>query len=299
MAAAAPVSYTVTKGDTAYSLAKRYGLSVDRLLALNHLDSDALEVGQVLTVTPPSYTVVKGDTAYSIARSNGLSVDALLSFNGLTDPHLEVGQVLSLSPQTAVTAGGVVPSVAVPKTVAVKPSATVASISVSRPAAPVDAAPAVVAQATSVSVADMQPTAVTQATINTTDWIANAQSLLGVPYVWGAKSRTGTDCSGFVLQVFGPLGLNLPRTSAAQAQVGQPVARQQLQRGDLVFFDTEGRGRVTHVGIALGGNEFINANSYAGRVAIDDLNSRYWASRYVGARRVLGVLAMNNAAAMH
>lgn len=267
-------TYTVVKGDTVYSLAKRYGLSVDRLLAMNHLDSDALEVGQVLFVASASYTVVKGDTAYSIARNNGLSVGTLLSFNGMQDPHLEVGQVLSLVPP-------VVP--APPPALPARPSA-----------APADAA----LPAPGPNFPDTSPMPAPTAAMSSTDWLANAQSLLGVPYVWGAQSRVGTDCSGFVVQVFAPLGLNLPRTSAAQAQVGQPVARQELQRGDLVFFDTEGRGRVTHVGIALGGNEFINANSYAGRVAIDDLGSRYWASRYVGARRVLGT-AMANAAAMH
>ena len=127
---------------------------------------------------------------------------------------------------------------------------------------------------------------------STTDWLVNAQSLLGVPYVYGGKSRSGTDCSGLVVQVFAPLGLSLPRVSADQAQIGMPVDRSALQGGDLVFFDTEGRGRVTHVGIVVDGQTFISANSFAGRVAMDDLGSSYWASRYLGARRVLGVMAL-------
>ncbi len=126
------------------------------------------------------------------------------------------------------------------------------------------------------------------------DWLNTAQSLLGVPYAYGGRSRSGTDCSGFVFQVFSPLGMSLPRTSAEQAQVGVPIDRGALQSGDLVFFDTEGRGKVTHVGIVVGGTTFINANSYAGKVAMDDLSSNYWASRYLGARRVLGIMAASH-----
>ncbi len=280
--------YTVTKGDTAYSLAKRYGLNVDQLLSLNHLSSPALEVGQLLLVTPPTYTVVKGDTAYSVARRSGLSVDALLSFNGMSDPHLEIGQLLRLTPNSAAPQMSALATPPVP----------VIKVTAAAPSVPQDAAPTVMAQQASAQAAQAQaaPTQAVSMPVSTQDWVSNAQSLLGVPYVWGAQNRSGTDCSGFVLQVFTPLGLNLPRTSAAQAQIGQPIGRQQIQPGDLVFFDTEGRGRVTHVGISLGGNEFINANSYAGRVAIDDLNSRYWASRFLSARRVL---TMANAAAVH
>ena len=113
-------------------------------------------------------------------------------------------------------------------------------------------------------------------------------ALLGVPYVYGGTSRSGLDCSGFVLQVFTPLGVELPRTSAAQARVGQPVEVADLQAGDLVFFDTVGRGDVTHVGIYLGENQFVNANSYRKQVAVDRLQGDpYWGPKLLGARRVL------------
>jgi len=308
-------SITVRSKDTAYSLARKYNLTVDALLNLNNLTSPNLSVGQVLLVSPPTYTVVRGDTAYGVARRHNLSVDALLSFNHLSSPTLTVGQILSLS---AVSAFGTSSSVATlndpPSIQLSEPSLStapvsaaltstskaVASMSVSTitvipnplgtvPAAPYDA------EVTPTSGADLPlPGSAALSGASSSDWLTNAQSLLGVPYVWGGKSRKGTDCSGFILQVFSPLGLNLPRTSAEQAQIGLPVERLQLQSGDLVFFDIEGRGRVTHIGIALSATTFISANSYAGRVAIDDLGSRYWASRYIGARRVLSVMANAN-----
>jgi peptidoglycan DL-endopeptidase LytE len=117
-------------------------------------------------------------------------------------------------------------------------------------------------------------------------WKSKAMSLMGVPYVWGGKSARGTDCSGFTTQVMESMGVKLPRRSADQYNVGESVSRENLQEGDLVFFNTAGNG-VSHVGIYLGEGKFINANSYVEKVAIDDLNSAYWAARYLGARRVL------------
>ena len=115
-----------------------------------------------------------------------------------------------------------------------------------------------------------------------------------MPYVHGGQSRTGTDCSGLVFQVFAGTGLKLPRQSAQQAQTGAVVSLPDLQAGDLLFFDTEGRGTVTHVGIYLGDGEFINANSHSGQVAVNQLSEKYFAQRYLWARRVLGVLAQDH-----
>lgn len=249
---------TVQPGDTAYSLARRNGLSVDALLTLNGLSSPNLQVGQVLRVRNLlAYTVQRGDTLYSLARRFGVSVDMLLAANTLPkDVILEVGQVLR------------VPS---------------AGREAARPApaspAPVAASPFAPATAVAAPMTGAAPSA---------DWRAAALALLGVPYVYGGATPSGTDCSGLVVQVFASLGVQLPRRSADQAQVGVPVTPAELQPGDLVFFDTEGRGAVTHVGIYLGDDQFVNANSYKGQVTVDHLlGDSYWAPRLVGARRVL------------
>ncbi|GGK32327.1 peptidase [Deinococcus malanensis] len=114
-----------------------------------------------------------------------------------------------------------------------------------------------------------------------------ATRFLGIRYVLGGNGNGGIDCSAFTMNVFRQMGINLPRTAAAQWGVGAPVNRSHLREGDLVFFNTTGRN-ASHVGIYLGGGLMANANSYRGRSMVEPLFSNpYWASRYQGARRVL------------
>ena len=114
-----------------------------------------------------------------------------------------------------------------------------------------------------------------------------ASRYLGVTYVYGGSSASGLDCSGFVSIVYRELGLNLPRTSREQFMTGIAVNQSDLESGDLVFFDTLGRGAVSHVGIYLGAGEFIHAASNPGKVVSSRLEEKYYATRYLGARRVL------------
>ncbi len=113
--------------------------------------------------------------------------------------------------------------------------------------------------------------------------ISSANKYLGTPYVYGGTTANGFDCSGYTQAVFRNLGISLPRTSKAQYGVGSAVSRQNLEVGDLVFFNTSGSG-VSHVGIYYGDNKFINAES-AG-VKVSSMGSSYWSKRYIGAKRV-------------
>jgi cell wall-associated NlpC family hydrolase len=109
-----------------------------------------------------------------------------------------------------------------------------------------------------------------------------ALSELGTPYVWAGSAPGGFDCSGLVVWAFAQVGVSLPHSSYALYGYGVPVSRDQLQAGDLVFFDGLG-----HVGIYIGGDQFVHAPHSGDVVKISSLNEGWYASTYVGARRIL------------
>lgn len=115
--------------------------------------------------------------------------------------------------------------------------------------------------------------------------IQTANRYIGVPYVFGGATPDGFDCSGFMRFVYGQYGIYLPRMADEQYTVGQAVSRSRLQPGDMVFFSTYAPG-ASHSGMYIGNGQFISATSSRG-IAIDRLDSNYWGSRYIGARRVL------------
>lgn len=133
------------------------------------------------------------------------------------------------------------------------------------------------------------------------DLLAEAQTYLGTPYRYGGMTRNGIDCSAFVLSVFGAVtGMNLPRVAASQAQEGEKIEKDQLQKGDLVFFSHQGRGRISHVGIVEevspeGDVKFIHAATSRG-VMISSLNDSYWGPKYRFAKRVISIDSFNNLA---
>jgi len=112
-----------------------------------------------------------------------------------------------------------------------------------------------------------------------------ALALRGSPYRNGGADPGGFDCSGFVRYVFDQHGLGVPRSVGEQFRSGRAVATDAVQPGDLVFFNTAGGG-ASHVGIAIGGDEFVHAPSTHGVVRVDRIGGGYWASRFVGARRL-------------
>jgi len=124
----------------------------------------------------------------------------------------------------------------------------------------------------------------------TNDIELNAKSLLGIKYVWGATGPSTYDCSGFTQKIYADAGINIPRVSREQARVGQYVSFNSLRRGDMVFFDTKKRrsGKVTHVGIYLGNNNFIHASSSAKKIVIFNFNEKpYYKKRFLWGRRVI------------
>jgi cell wall-associated NlpC family hydrolase len=115
--------------------------------------------------------------------------------------------------------------------------------------------------------------------------VETALSYRGVPYRNGGSDPMGFDCSGFVQWVFAQHGLKLPREVHEQYQLGANIERDDVKPGDLVFFETVSRG-ASHVGIALGSDQFVHAPSSRGFVRVESYASDYWKRRFVGARRV-------------
>ena len=117
--------------------------------------------------------------------------------------------------------------------------------------------------------------------------VSIAQQYLGVPYVYGGSSASGFDCSGFTMYVFAQVGIKLPHGATSQLSYGTEVSRSDLQPGDLVFFQDYGY-TASHVGIYIGGDQFIHASSsyYNGHcVVITSLSETYYNNHYLTARR--------------
>ncbi|MBY0572308.1 MAG: C40 family peptidase [Undibacterium sp.] len=121
----------------------------------------------------------------------------------------------------------------------------------------------------------------------TSDLTINAMNLLGIKYKRGGNSpENGLDCSGFVRLVFkNANATELPRTAKEISQEGDKVKAQDLQPGDLVFYNTLKKS-FSHVGIYLGDNKFIHSPSAGGKVRVESMNIAYWKKRFNGARRI-------------
>lgn len=117
-----------------------------------------------------------------------------------------------------------------------------------------------------------------------------ALGLRGAPYRNGGDDPSGFDCSGFIWFVFAQHGMDVPRTVTELFAAGDPVPVGELQPGDLIFFSTVAAG-ATHVGMAIGGDQFVHAPSSRGEVRIERFTAPYWRARVVGARRLIQIVA--------
>jgi hypothetical protein len=116
-----------------------------------------------------------------------------------------------------------------------------------------------------------------------------SKKYLGDPYVWGGNTpETGMDCSGYTKYVFNKVGINIPRTAYSQSKVGKEIPKDELEKGDLLFFLTDkSRGiPITHVGIYLGENKFIHAASRKKGIIISSMKKSY-GEKFVSARRMI------------
>lgn len=287
LAAFASKTHVVTRsGETLQSIARKYRVSVNELKAVNSLSSSKLRKGDSLIIPSQAeasskslencstYRVVKGDTLPSIARKTGVKMAVLRKANGLKGNRVKTGQILALAPASntqcdlpAKASSGQRLRLANKDLLNEhEVSNTLAELTDIDADQPVDLAKNL---ESSKAFASLQK---------------SAFSFLGARYRFGGNSPTALDCSSFTQQVFRLQDIKLPRTAREQFQVGDEVNQGDLRRGDLVFFRTYAR-YASHVGIYLGNRKMIHASSRDRRVVISSMDTPYYLSRYLGARR--------------
>lgn len=283
-------THVVRKSESLNSIARKYHVSVDELKSVNNLSGTHVDKGarviipshpdaqvkkQKLAEKPKSYKVSKGDSLPKIAKKTGVKLADIRRFNGIKGNKVKPGQVLALV-DTSVADEPAHTNAAANHLQLVNRDLlneqeftdTLAELTDIYSERPVDLAKSL--EENSGSVNKIKKT---------------AYSFLGARYRFGGNSRTALDCSSFTQQVFREQKVNLPRTAREQFFVGNEVMRGDLQKGDLVFFQTYARFP-SHVGIYLGNRKMIHASSRDRRVVISSMDTPYYISRFLGARRV-------------
>lgn len=283
-------THVVRKSESLHSIARKYHVSVKELKSVNNLSGthvakgarviipshpDAQSKKQKNAEKPKSYKVSKGDTLRRVAKKTGVKLADIRRVNGIKGNRIKPGQVLALAdasvaeePPHSTVAANRLQLVNRDLLNEQEFSDTLAELTDIYSERPVDLAKSL--EESSASVNKIKK---------------SAYSFLGARYRFGGNSRTALDCSSFTQQVFREQKVTLPRTAREQFFVGNEVMRGDLQKGDLVFFQTYARFP-SHVGIYLGNRKMIHASSRDRRVVISSMDTPYYTSRFLGARRI-------------
>ena len=227
--AANHVTYTVQAGDSLYTIAQKYGVTVDSLRQANTLGA-TLQVGQSLTVNDPT----KNPQA-SVATSQAEQTPAQTTTTSQATQATQTTQAVATTNQVAQTT----------------------SQTTSQPAAQTQTSQASQTTQTSQQTQASQAQVATPSSYSVSALLSYAQTFTGVPYVLGGTTPAGFDCSGFTQYVFNHFGKNIGRTTYQQQYAGTKLAVSSAQPGDLLFWGAY--GSAYHVGIYLGGSSYIAA----------------------------------------
>ncbi|MBE1554956.1 LysM peptidoglycan-binding domain-containing protein [Sporosarcina limicola] len=272
-------SYTVKAGDTLGKIAKQHKLTIDELLNLNYLTSDTIKINQTITVpgkisnpkssvvpkntftanlasTTSFYTVKLGDTLWQIASQHDLTIDELMTLNKLTSDTINVNQKLIVPGKVSNPKSSIVPKKTLPPASSLSKSGGTKTTSATK-------------KSTS---------------SKGTQFAAVEASLpfLDTPSVWGGSTVEGFDSSGFIYHVFNNAELYIPRWDTLGMYTNSYYVDKPLP-GDLVFFENTYQSGISHVGIFLGGNNFIHSGTK--KVEITSLSSIYWKDKFTGFKR--------------
>ncbi|USK75862.1 C40 family peptidase [Peribacillus frigoritolerans] len=303
--------YVVKLGDSLSKIANKYNVSVSALLKLNPniSNSDRIYIGQTIRVSGQAsgssstakngsnatYKVKSGDTLGKIARVNNMTLQQLKSINHLTSTLIFPGQVLKVNANTSnpdksknTTDVYVVKLGDSLSTIAKRYNLSLSALLKINPnisnSDRIRIGQTIRVSGKASGSASNKPSKSTKAD----QVLAAGAKYMGAKYVYGAStSRTDVfDCSSFTLRAFQSAGISLPRNSVAQSHVGTAVSSKALQKGDLVFFDTNNDGVINHVGIYAGNGQMLNASTSKG-VSYANINNSYWGPSFVKAVRVL------------
>jgi LysM repeat protein len=274
--------YEVKKGDSLYTISKEFGVSVKEIKKASGLQNNALKPGQILDIPEKSadvspdkakprpkasyYKVKNGDTLGTIARKTGVPVKKIMALNNVRPTSLRIGRKLILS----------------------KPGNLVQIESVTD-----DEEEEGITE--NIDLAELEKEKKKNEELlgkwNSPDerklFIKVATGFLGAPYRLGGSTVRGIDCSAYVRKMYEFFDISLPRTAWEQSTMGVSVEREELEEGDLVFFQT--RRPIGHVGIYIGNNEFVHASRRSKVVRIDSLDRPYFQKRFRRAVRVKGL----------
>lgn len=284
-------THIVRKSESLNTIAHKYHVTVEELKAVNNLSGSRLDKGVKIIIPshadsatvskkiasrPKNYTVAKGDTLPKIAKKTGVSMANLRKLNNIHGNKIKSGQVLALFSTPSLLDES-------PRMTSSSPSLQL----VSRDLLSESELVATLAELTDVEHDKPVDLAKTMEENNSgvNKLKKTAYSFLGARYVFGGNKRNALDCSSFVQQVFRKENVSLPRTAREQFSIGSEVMRGDLRKGDLVFFQTYANFP-SHVGIYLGNRKMIHASSRDRRVVISTMDTPYYTSRYLGARRV-------------
>jgi LysM repeat protein len=257
--------YVVRKGDSLYNIARSHGITVKQLQQLNGLSGSRLKIGQKLALSSTPGQEPVAETAAARAEKQPLAVEQHV---------VRKGETLSTIARRHHTTVNELKRLNGLRTTRLQIGQRLALAEPAEERSPL-LLPGDSGEDEILSMAYSSSSELEQAAFN----------FLSTPYRFGGNSRKGIDCSAFVQQVFREVDVDLPRSAREQFRVGAKIDRDELEKGDLIFFRTYAKFP-SHVGIYLGDGKMIHASSRSRRVVVTSINHPYYQKRFIGAKRI-------------
>lgn len=256
-------THTVVKGDTLWSLAKKYGVSVSALMKANNLSSSTILIGQSLNLRAGMTTygvngVTTGSSSTAASANTASSTSTTASSQAPKDKKTAT-KAKSTTTNTSSNSNTSTSANTQSQSTASNSSAstTTNTNTVASNANTTSSTNTAASSSQAVSQAPTASTSTTTASASASAITSYALTFLGVPYVWGGTTPSGFDCSGLVQYVYSHFGINLGRTTYTQQYAGTKISVASAQAGDLYFWGSY--GSAYHVAIALGGGQYVMA----------------------------------------